>query len=56
MRRFSWIGFFAGWTLVISAGQASADNRVALVIGNGAYVHVPHLPNPTHDADDVADA
>jgi uncharacterized caspase-like protein len=33
-----------------------ADNRVALVIGNGAYVHVPHLPNPTHDAEDVAAA
>jgi hypothetical protein len=33
-----------------------ADNRVALVIGNGAYVHVPHLLNPTHDAEDVAAA
>ena len=35
---------------------AFADNRVALVIGNGAYVHVPHLPNPSHDAEDVAAA
>jgi hypothetical protein len=28
--------------------------RVALVIGNGAYRHVPALPNPTRDATDVA--
>jgi caspase domain-containing protein/polyglycine hydrolase-like protein len=26
------------------------------VIGNGAYAHVPHLPNPSHDAEDVAAA
>src|ERR1700724_2236707 len=35
---------------------AAADRRVALVIGNGAYVHAPHLPNPPHDAEDVAAA
>jgi hypothetical protein len=34
--------------------QALADKRVALVIGNGAYAHAPHLPNPPHDAQDVA--
>jgi uncharacterized caspase-like protein len=33
-----------------------ADKRVALVIGNGAYAHVPHLPNPSHDAEDVTGA
>jgi len=43
--------FFCG-----AAAPVRADNRVALVIGNGAYVHVPHLPNPTHDAEDVAAA
>ena len=43
--------FFCG-----AAAPALADNRVALVIGNGAYVHAPHLPNPTHDAEDVAAA
>jgi hypothetical protein len=26
------------------------------VIGNGAYLHAPHLPNPPHDAEDVAAA
>jgi hypothetical protein len=49
-----------GWLAVLAVlyfnatGTAFADNRVALVIGNGAYVHVPHLPNPAHDAEDVA--
>jgi hypothetical protein len=41
---------------VVFAAPAFADNRVALVIGNGAYAHVPHLPNPSHDAEDVAAA
>jgi uncharacterized caspase-like protein len=43
-------------TLLMSAGPASADKRVALVIGNGAYVNAAHLPNPPNDARDVADA
>jgi hypothetical protein len=50
-------GLFA--TLFISClihQPALADKRVALVIGNGAYVHAPHLPNPPHDAEDVAAA
>ena len=34
---------------------ASADKRVALVIGNGAYQYAPKLPNPTRDARAVAD-
>jgi len=51
------------WTLVLGVtawslanAGALADTRVALVIGNGAYLHAPHLPNPTHDAEDVAAA
>lgn len=35
-------------------GSALADTRVALVIGNGAYVSTAKLPNPSHDAEDVA--
>jgi carboxyl-terminal processing protease len=35
---------------------ASADKRVALVIGNGAYQNAPRLPNPRNDAQDVAAA
>jgi len=36
--------------------EVRADQRVALVIGNGAYRSVPTLPNPTNDAADVAAA
>jgi uncharacterized caspase-like protein len=37
-----------------TALPAQAERRVALVIGNGAYLHAPHLPNPPNDAEDVA--
>jgi uncharacterized caspase-like protein len=40
--------------LWLSLAPASADTRVALVIGNGAYVSTAQLPNPSHDAEDVA--
>ncbi len=33
-----------------------SERRVALVIGNGAYQYAPQLPNPTNDAEDVAQA
>ncbi|MFZ1813718.1 MAG: caspase family protein [Rhizobiaceae bacterium] len=36
--------------LLLSGGSAFADKRVALVIGNGAYVHSPQLLNPASDA------
>src|SRR5690348_13866023 len=36
--------------------ESLADARVALVIGNGAYKHVPKLRNPQNDAEDVAAA
>ncbi len=38
------------------AGDVSALNRVALVIGNSNYVNEPHLVNPSRDAQAVADA
>jgi uncharacterized caspase-like protein len=44
----------AAWSLL--QAQALADNRVALVVGNSAYAHAPHLPNSSHDAEDVAAA
>ena len=51
------------WTLALGLTMLSliqtnalADKRVALVIGNGAYAHAAHLPNPPHDAEDVAAA
>ena len=35
---------------------ASAQKRVALVIGNSAYVHTQALANPRNDAGDIAAA
>jgi len=46
--------FLALLALWLSLAPASADTRVALVIGNGAYVSTAQLPNPSHDAEDVA--
>jgi hypothetical protein len=48
--------FFAAVFISVLIAPAFADSRVALVIGNGAYARVPHLPNPAHDAEDVAAA
>ena len=42
--------------LLALPGQADAQNRVALIVGNSAYAKVPSLPNPAHDAQDVAAA
>lgn len=41
--------FFCGF-----AGQALAEKRVALVIGNSSYRSVPSLPNPRNDAAEIA--
>jgi uncharacterized caspase-like protein len=38
------------------ARPAAAEKRVALVIGNGAYVHTGRLANPANDANDMAAA
>src|SRR5215831_17560237 len=35
---------------------ASAERRIALVIGNSAYQHATALRNPGNDASDVAEA
>ncbi|MGV7212148.1 caspase family protein [Bradyrhizobium sp. UFLA05-112] len=40
----------------LGLGPASAETRVALVIGNGAYANTAQLANPSHDAEDVATA
>ena len=40
----------------LGCGPALAEKRVALVVGNGAYVAAPRLTNPLHDAEDVAAA
>jgi Caspase domain len=56
MHRNVQFAFFATVFFSVFVTPAFADNRVALVIGNGAYARVPHLPNPVHDAADVAAA
>ena len=40
--------------LAAFAWQSAANERVALVIGNAAYQHVPALANPRNDAEDMA--
>ncbi|MET4113793.1 putative caspase-like protein [Bradyrhizobium sp. JR1.5] len=45
------VALFAWW---LCPEPASAETRVALVIGNGAYASTAQLPNPAHDAEDVA--
>ena len=42
--------------LLLSAAPAWAEQRVALVIGNGTYAHAPSLANPLNDATDVGAA
>ena len=46
------------WFALVSLAQtvSAAPDRVALVIGNGAYRHAAALPNPANDATDVAQA
>ncbi len=39
-----------------NASGASAEKRVALVIGNSAYQHAEELPNPRNDATAIAEA
>ena len=40
--------------MAASPFSASAQERVALVVGNGAYTHAIRLPNPANDAADMA--
>jgi formylglycine-generating enzyme required for sulfatase activity len=49
-----WAAFLLILTASVGISRAEDVKRVALVIGNGAYLHVPPLPNPSHDAKDIA--
>jgi hypothetical protein len=42
--------------MVFTAGAASAEKRVAFVVGNGTYKNVAALPNPSMDAKAMASA
>jgi hypothetical protein len=48
------LGLVVGALTVCLAPPVQAQTRVALVIGNSAYRHVPVLPNTRNDAGDVA--
>jgi hypothetical protein len=50
-----WLLPAALYWLLLGAGSALADNRVALVIGNSAYQNVRPLDNPKNDARLIAD-
>jgi tetratricopeptide (TPR) repeat protein len=50
MRASTYLRFAAFVVLLLFCGQAHADRRVALVIGNSAYQNVARLDNPKNDA------
>ncbi len=51
------LAFLAGLSVIaVLPSAASAQKRVALVVGNSAYQHTAPLANPKNDAADVADA
>jgi uncharacterized protein YraI len=45
-----WRGALAAAVLTLLAVPAAAERRVALVVGNSQYVHIPTLSNPGNDA------
>ena len=53
--RACWISIWAFCLVVFLAHPASADKRVALVIGNSAYQNVARLLNPANDSAAMAD-
>jgi hypothetical protein len=56
MRRAIYFLLCSGFAFLAVNATAQAEKRVALVIGNGAYANATQLPNPPHDAEDVAAA
>ncbi len=49
-----WAAVLALTALTLTPGEALAERRVALVVGNSSYSAVPKLPNPSRDANAVA--
>jgi uncharacterized caspase-like protein len=45
-----WAAVFCSVVLGLQMAAASAEKRVALVIGNGSYAHIAGLPNVANDA------
>ena len=53
-RALTLAAILAGITLSFGAPARAASDRIALVIGNGAYQHAATLANPANDAPDIA--
>jgi hypothetical protein len=49
------ITILSALALLLDVALAAADKRVALLVGNSTYVHVPPLANPANDARLMAD-
>ncbi len=47
-------GLILATLTLVTSDDTFAQNRIALVIGNGAYVNVKQLPNPPNDAADIS--
>jgi len=56
IRTAVWLGLLFTLFSLVSSSNGFAADRVALVIGNSAYQHAPHLDNPANDAQDIAKA
>jgi uncharacterized caspase-like protein len=55
MRSGRWVWLVAALLAAGIASAAHAEERVALVIGNSAYAHLPVLDSPRNDAAAIAD-
>ena len=56
MLRFLFANFIIVIALSFGSHSANKQNRIALVIGNSAYLKTPVLPNPQNDAKAIAEA
>ena len=56
MATFGRLAFVSVVAWCLSDTSAWAEKRIALVIGNAAYVHAPALTNPKNDATDIGNA
>jgi formylglycine-generating enzyme required for sulfatase activity len=55
MGRLTFIGSLCALLVGVFASPASAETRIALVVGNTSYTHAPPLDNPKNDARLLAD-
>ena len=53
-RTLALLALALAWATAALAGPAQAEKRLALVVGNAAYVHAAPLANPVNDAQDIA--